>query len=893
MAISTDTPLLEYRVTGINAPSWDQHTLGWLCEQLDPEEPKPVVGLAISVRTDGILDGILLTAKRRLLIVKLNVRYGKPIAVKDHKDDAKIREILDGLRDLFAGEYYLSEYPVRVAGFSGAQQALYIAGATGLRCCFVDYSGLLDTNRLSTPFQRCVKVFGGQLAQTLYAVNSASYVCIDGPDVGETSDSSDGSDSDASESSSESDDDSYNDGSEPDSSNGTSSANGEHKRKFIDSFIVAAKESFVGYMYGSHHQITRLHHFCKVDSNRLSPRDLALAADMMRTFQSVQLLGAKEADCPFSEVKREDAKSVVGVQCEHFRNRLTRNTKQTVEFLTSDGNAYKGRTRKTEGKYSEVSFSGKASLPEDAVITGITIRGRGDADRSVLMAICYWRSVLSSSSDDESDASSTSPQDQAMKLMDPSGLFYPLFHGEDPKIDDRAWRSVVESYNCIPEDVRYTIIEESTLNESQKAAAIALAKPIEQARDRLVLIHGPPGTGKTTVIGEFAKQWLQWAGSWTESEDAYGSKSTMWCACQSNAATKNIADALVRAEVPFKILVSAAFYREWHEHHYIGLEKHVIVTDLLGDLGQTRRALDGVRVILSTLSGISSIRLDQGQVFRIRPLNLLLVDEASQLVIGNYPHVFAQHHRTLQKVVFLGDDRQLSPYGSDTLEHVTSVFELPHLREGAHMLKESYRLPHSLCDFISRNVYGEQLSVPEDSLQTALKDTVRFVDCIKGVAVKEGSSWKNVEEAELLVNLVKNHMQHQEYAVLTTYNAQRDLLEDRLRREGCAWQGRVFTADSFQGQEADVTLISLVRDGAGQLGFISNPRRANVLLSRCKVGMYLFTNRPLMSGPAKDTLVGKLIAELGEDAWCTTGDVLNGRKLLSLEKKAIPGAPEW
>lgn len=74
------------------------------------------------------------------------------------------------------------------------------------------------------------------------------------------------------------------------------------------------------------------------------------------------------------------------------------------------------------------------------------------------------------------------------------------------------------------------------------------------------------------------------------------------------------------------------------------------------------------------------------------------------------------------------------------------------------------------------------------------------------------------------------------------------------------------------GNEDDYIVISLVR--SNRLGFLKESRRINVLLSRCKKGMIICTNRRFIEGNAGKTLVGKLAKSLGEKTW------VDGRKVL-------------
>jgi hypothetical protein len=74
------------------------------------------------------------------------------------------------------------------------------------------------------------------------------------------------------------------------------------------------------------------------------------------------------------------------------------------------------------------------------------------------------------------------------------------------------------------------------------------------------------------------------------------------------------------------------------------------------------------------------------------------------------------------------------------------------------------------------------------------------------------------------------------------------------------------------GNEDDYIVISLVR--TNNLGFLKEPRRINVMLSRCKKGMIICTNRRFIEGKAKTSLVGKLAQSLGEKTWVDARRVL-------------------
>ncbi|RZD46711.1 MAG: hypothetical protein CXT66_07280 [Methanobacteriota archaeon] len=82
-----------------------------------------------------------------------------------------------------------------------------------------------------------------------------------------------------------------------------------------------------------------------------------------------------------------------------------------------------------------------------------------------------------------------------------------------------------------------------------------------------------------------------------------------------------------------------------------------------------------------------------------------------------------------------------------------------------------------------------------------------------------------------------------EVVVLSPYQGQVDLVKKKLGRNSGV---KVHTVDGFQGKESDFILLSMVRNNdktaGGRWGFVSDPNRLNVALSRAREGLILFTS---------------------------------------------------
>ncbi|KAF9052499.1 P-loop containing nucleoside triphosphate hydrolase protein [Hymenopellis radicata] len=339
----------------------------------------------------------------------------------------------------------------------------------------------------------------------------------------------------------------------------------------------------------------------------------------------------------------------------------------------------------------------------------------------------------------------------------------------------------------------------------------------------VTVVQGPPGTGKTSVIAAYVQTALDLG------------HSGIWLIAQSNVAVKNIAEKLLKVGfTDWRLLVSNDFKEGWHDHLYTDLTPYIITSFEFTRLPSYRIA--GVRVYLSTLSMLSNKKLST--FTKKVPIRRLIVDEASQIKVAEYINVFITFKETLKKMCFIGDPKQY---------------------------------------FISESVYDNQLKSWDKHPVTEDIRALYLVDVKEGKERKnQAESFENIAEANAIITLAE-HLQNQDtsYKIITPYDGQRNLIENRLREQELDWANKCFNVDSFQGNEEDTIIISVVRSRS--IGFLKSLRRTNVMLTRCKRQMFVFTSKSFLAEAGKESLVGGLAENLGEAGWISLKDVTEGK----------------
>lgn len=740
---------------------------------------------------------------------------------------------------------------------------------------------------------------------------------------------------------------------------------------------------------------------CTVDTRRVPKRLLAELARYTAVETALQIAKPKEsiarlkfrsraADTADNDLlsERADIEAIPSeketlqfdVVNEQYKHRISRNTRQVMHVTVQDGTQtrqYMAKAVSGTGKTSRLQFVGhdadaaanvlrRVTLNDagdngDAQVKNIVVRGREDHSTPELDGMHWRRSIMTLSSNQDGR-----PQSSAHRV-DQANLLWPLLFGDSYNNKsgnvaylDKNTKNLFER----PFQQGFQIIaRQQKLNASQARAARTILSPLASmppasqtdelapshlsadteriVGDRLIIVHGPPGTGKTSLITAVCQQFAQ---SCAYKEGAMAAQSVVaqtdlpyfndqmvgkdddgkqqqqqqrnaiYACCQSNVAVKNIGETLSRGKVDFRIIVSPNFYVEWHEDLYADIKPRLIRTDELPERrSELVRKLGDCYVILSTISFFSHPRIVKGdELLRLRPMRLMMVDEASQIHLRHYPQLLERFGRTLGRIVFLGDDCQLAPFQSEEfLDAGASVFDIKHLRSKAFLLDTCYRLPKPLVSFISDNIYEGKVQVAEHNVSPprGLLDCVAFVDLDSATEQMHGTSRINRREVEAIVALVQAYKDNggdmSELKVLATYDAQRDALEAALTRAQLTGAtDLVCSVDSAQGRESDHIILSLVRDGRPReigasaavsarraavkllqpnLGFLKNERRSNVALTRCKRSICIVSSRRFVIDVGGDSLIGRLQSELqwseegSELHWIEEEDAMAGR----------------
>ena len=416
------------------------------------------------------------------------------------------------------------------------------------------------------------------------------------------------------------------------------------------------------------------------------------------------------------------------------------------------------------------------------------------------------------------------------------------------------------------------------LNASQEKAVnqVLCAKEV-------AVVHGPPGTGKTTTLVEAVYETLH-------------RENQVMVSAQSNTAVDWIAEKLVDRGIPVLRIgnptrvndkMLAFTYERRFEAHSDYPELWQIrktIREMTGRLRKSGREdrerlhnqltklrvratgleiridtelFTEARVIACTLVGAAS------RVLERKRFSSLFIDEAAQAIEAACWIAISRADR----VILAGDHCQLPPtikcieaarggLGRTLLEKVVL-----HKPETVSVLKIQYRMHEDIMRFPSRWFYHDELeAAPEVKYRGILDfDTpVSWIDTseldLQEKAVAEGTGRLNTGDAELLVRELKNYMErigirrileeHIDFGVISPYRAQVHYLRHLLKKEPffrpCRRLITVHTVDGFQGQERDVIMISLVRaNEKGQIGFLRDLRRMNVAITRARMKLLI------------------------------------------------------
>ena len=437
------------------------------------------------------------------------------------------------------------------------------------------------------------------------------------------------------------------------------------------------------------------------------------------------------------------------------------------------------------------------------------------------------------------------------------------------------------------------------LNSTQETAV----NKVLCTRD-VAIVHGPPGTGKTTTLVEAIYETL------------HREPQVLVCA-QSNTAVDWICEKLVDRGVPvLRIgnptrvndkMLSFTYERRFENHpsypELWGIRKSIremgsrmrrgSYSEREGMRGRLRdRAteleilinadlFDSARVIASTLVS-SNHRLLNGRRFPT-----LFIDEAAQALEAACWIAI----RKADRVILAGDHCQLPPTikcieaARGGLDHTLMEKVVQQKPSAVSLLKVQYRMHEAIMRFPSEWFYNGELEAAPEVRNRGILDfdtPMNWIDTSEMDFHEEfvGESFGriNKQEANLLLQELEAYIsrigkarildESIDFGLISPYKAQVQYLRSKIRGSSFLRPFRslitVNTVDGFQGQERDVVFISLVRANEdGQIGFLNDLRRMNVAITRARMKLVILGDATTLT---KHAFYRKLIQYIRQEA---------------------------
>lgn len=421
------------------------------------------------------------------------------------------------------------------------------------------------------------------------------------------------------------------------------------------------------------------------------------------------------------------------------------------------------------------------------------------------------------------------------------------------------------------------------LNDSQNAAV----QKIISAND-IAIIHGPPGTGKTTTLVQAIKETLK------------SEKQVLVCS-SSNTAVDLLTEKLHReginilrlgnpARISEEVLMNTLDAKMAKHESFKEIKNLKKTADeyfrMAGKYKRTfgreerhqrqlfyqeaRKLLGEARVLedyilddqFSKAQVIACTPVvSSGRMMRDKHFSTLFIDEAAQAL---EPMCWIPITRS-DRVIFAGDHFQLPPTvkskEAETQGLKSTLFEqcmyIPNI---SVMLNTQYRMHEHIMNFSNQQFYKGELTAHESVKDTVLSYDVaepllntpfEFIDTagcgFSEILNPESLSTSNPEEAQLLLKhlkllltgYIKGNQQKINIGIISPYKEQVQYITNQVAEDidlkEFPFTIAIKTIDGFQGQEKDIIYISLVRsNGEMEIGFLNDIRRMNVALTRAK-----------------------------------------------------------
>lgn len=440
------------------------------------------------------------------------------------------------------------------------------------------------------------------------------------------------------------------------------------------------------------------------------------------------------------------------------------------------------------------------------------------------------------------------------------------------------------------------------LNPSQEKAV----NKVINTRD-VAVVHGPPGTGKTTTLVEAVYETLR-----RETQ-------VMVCA-QSNMAVDWFSEQLVNRGInvlrignPTRVndmMLSFTYERRFEAHPKYstlwGIRKTIRElykkkrgaeerSSLQNRIQRLKAEADDLeceirtslfkeaRVIACTLVGASH-HLLKGMRF-----SSLFIDEAAQAL---EPACWIPIEKA-DRVVLAGDHCQLPPTikcveaARKGLERTLMQKIAETKPEAVSLLTVQYRMNEAIMRFSSDWFYDGKLVAADEVKHRGILDfdkPIEWIDTdddeVEEEYVEQSAGRLNRIEAERLLDEMEQYInrigadrildEQIDFGVISPYKAQVFLLRRLLHKRSFFKPFRkaitVNTVDGFQGQERDVILLSLVRaNKEGQIGFLSDYRRMNVAITRARMKLIVLGNVKTLTRHAFYKKLYGMVDEMGVD----------------------------